>query len=130
MAYELSWLLDKRIIHLRTFGVLSTEEYRSSAGEILESFDNGIAPVHVIVDHLDVEKIEFDPKLVKELIFAETHANGGWTILVSASKLAKFSLSMITQLNKVPMNTCDTVQQALVTLQRVDQTLPDLTPAL
>lgn len=124
MSYELSWLLDKRIIHLRAFDVLTTEEYRAAATELLTLFDEGIAPVHIVVDHLDVQEIKFSPGIIKELIFPEQHSNSGWTILVSASKMAAFSINMIVQLNKIPMKTCNTIEEALSILQRMDQSLP------
>lgn len=123
MPYELSWLLDKRVIHLRAFDILTAQEYETSADELLSMFDDGIAPVHVVVDHLDVDEIKLSPTLVKDLIFPNQHEASGWTILVAASKLATFSISMITQLNNVSIRTCDTLEEAMETLQRVDNSI-------
>lgn len=123
MPYELSWLLDKRIIHLRAFDILTAQEYQSAADELLLMFSDGIAPVHVIVDHLDVQEIKLSPTILKELIFPNQHEASGWTILVSPSKLATFSISMITQLNKVAIRTCDSLEEAMSILQRVDQSI-------
>ncbi len=63
MAFELSWLLEGRVLYARLYGTV-TEQDDDAADWLVEAFlnqSNGL-PVHVVTDTTGIEQIQSDIK--------------------------------------------------------------------
>ena len=88
MAFEISWLVEKRVVHVRIYGNIDIEETRQQREAIKVFCLDGISPVHVIVDTREVKKIPMSPSQMKEMKPDSTRRKG-WTLIITNSAVIR-----------------------------------------
>ena len=125
MPYQISWQVEKRVLMVKLFGVLIEQE-SNEVGEINTRYlQEGIAPVHIIVDTNDLEKFPVNLRQNAQYMAYLSSPSLGWVIVLGLSKnmLARFAVTVISQVVHFKLAQRTTVADALSYLQGQDSTL-------
>ena len=124
MPYRIQWYIEKRVILEEAFGNVTIEELVQFNAEVTALIANeGIAPVHVIVDLTKVEKY---PSSLREVLGTMRQKNPekvGWMMVVTESPIMRFVASTIFQIARLKLRTFSTLQQAKGFLAEMDETV-------
>lgn len=127
MPCEASWLVENRVIYIRSYGVVSVAEIQSTSIQTKQMMDSGTKFVHMIADSTDVERLTFNlTDLVRSIRGLPTSPNLGWSINVSPNMMYRFMASIISQIASSRQRVFTTLDEALAFLQSMDETLPSL----
>jgi hypothetical protein len=129
MSYDVSWLLENRVILTRFGQELADAELPAFNQVVVGYVERGAEPfVHHLVDCRQVEKLASIGAQRRDLKFP-TLPKYGWTVFVGIrNPLVRMSLSIAPQLFKIRFRHVNTPEEGLAFLQYVDSTLPDLKP--
>lgn len=125
MPYQIAWHLEKRILMVKMFGLLTDEE-SSEIGTInSQHLAEGIAPVHIIVDTTELEKFPTNLRQNSQFMAYLRTPSLGWVIVIGLTHnvLAKFAVSVISQVIKFRLSQRDSMSDALTFLEGYDSTL-------
>jgi hypothetical protein len=127
MPYEVTWLVDKRIIYFHTSGIATIDDVKAGNKKVMVMLDEGIPFVHLITDSTDVEKVQLGLNDLAS-VFRDMPASPklGWSIYISPKMLDRFFASVTTQLTKSRHREFNTLADAIAFLQSVDDTLPKI----
>jgi hypothetical protein len=128
MTYQITWLLENRILYVLNTGIGTAEDVVNSTREVKTLLEQSRPFVHMIVDG---QQEANDIKLGDLLTILRTSPaspNLGWFIYVSESKMNRFFGSMASQMTGAQTKAFATLAEALAFLQHVDQSLPDNIP--
>jgi hypothetical protein len=123
MPYTCYWYLDRRIIYNHLYGTVTLEEAAALEDENFQHFEEGIPPVHIIVDMADVKKLPTSISQLNRMLQRGRPPALGWIVLVGVNPLARLIGSMLCQVARVPFRTFDTLDDAVRFLQETDNTL-------
>jgi hypothetical protein len=125
MAGATRWFVDKRIVEIRLWGILTVDDIARVAQESQRMVREGTAPVHLISDLLAVEKF---PSLleVRSVSGRETVPGTGWQVIVVTNPVLRFFGSILMQLAGTNFHFVNTRQEAFAFLNGRDVTLPVL----
>ncbi len=126
MPYEISWLVDKRVLYTRMYGFVTSEELNAQNKDIGEYARHSELLLHTINDGISVTGTSMGLRDLQNTQFNDL-GNLGWAIYVSPSKMNRFFASVITQLSKKRGRQFSTLDEALKFLNEMDDTLPPLT---
>lgn len=87
---------------------------------------SGTAPVHILVDTLEITRVPVSLKAIKDLIAYTREPNLGYIIYISNNPFISFLNSTIAQFSKAKFITVKTLEEALVILPRIDTSLQEL----
>lgn len=125
MTYQVSWLLEKRIVYVLNTGVANAEDIVNSTQEAVTLLDSGNPPVHMIV-HTQTDRNDISlGDLLTIIRNSPSSKNIGWAVLVSESKMSRFFGSMASQIGGAQTKTFSTMPEAIDFLKRADITLPE-----
>ncbi|MBE2268158.1 MAG: hypothetical protein IAE80_07975 [Anaerolinea sp.] len=125
MPVAVNWMLDKRVMYFRSYGKVSLAEVDTVVAAQMQLYEEGIAPVHAIIDirptTLNIQGLQ----QLREHGNAPLHPSTGWIVMLQTNnKLATFAVSLIIQLNGAPhFRTVHTLDEAVAFLNHNDQTL-------
>lgn len=126
MPVEVSWLYPKRVIKIRHYGKVTSEQLVVSIAESIKLTEEGDKPVHTYLDSTDVEgKPEFSISDLKALI-PKIIEGTGWTVAVQPRVLDRFFSSLGMQLAGARYRFVNTEQEAITFLLEQDPTLLDV----
>jgi len=98
MPVEVSWLYPKRVIKIRHYGKITSEQLVASIAEAVRLTEEGDKPVHSFLDSTEVEgKPEFSIGDLKHLI-PRVIEGTGWTVAVQPRVVDRFFASLGMQL--------------------------------
>ena len=124
MPYRIQWYVEGRVILEEAFGDVTVEELIRFNAEVTTLIvDQGIAPVHVIVDLTKVEKY---PSSLREVLgtMRQKHPEKvGWMLVVTESPIMRFVASTVFQIARLKLRTFATLQQAKGFLAEIDETV-------
>lgn len=127
MAYDVTWLVDMRVIYFQPRGVVSMDKLREANDKIRALTEEGIPFVHVIADASKIEKINFNLNdLTKLFRGMEASTKLGWSVYISPKMLDRFFASVTTQMTTARHREFATLAEAIAFVQSVDDTLPPL----
>ncbi|MBA3869957.1 MAG: hypothetical protein H0X30_12490 [Anaerolineae bacterium] len=129
MSYELSWIIPSRVLLIELEGTVPTDEMIRLNSESLAHVDAGQAPVHILIDATNLNNTPVNLHELSELSKTMHHEGIGWLILINPAKMVSFATSILSKLLQKKMKSADSIQEALMLLERVDQTL-DAQPTL
>src|SRR5690349_20430723 len=113
MPYKIEWYVEGRVILEEAYGDVTVEELVSFNAEVTSLIANeGIAPVHVIVD---LSKVEKYPSSLREVLGTMRQKNPekvGWMLIVTESPIMRFIASTIFQIARLRLRTFSTLAQA------------------
>jgi hypothetical protein len=123
MPYTCYWYLDRRIIYNHLRGIVTVEEAAALEDENFAHFEEGVPPVHIIVDVSDVEKLPTNISQLNRMLQRGRPPSLGWIVMVGMNALGRVIGSLLCQAARVPFRTFDTLDEAVRFLQEADNTL-------
>lgn len=112
MSYAIKWYVDKQVIYIKLSGVVTTQEVTLLNRQTVEHVQQGIQPVHVIIDTLEVEAYPENLRWVMELMRNNRFSPTGWNVIVQKHKAIRLLGSTILSILGVPYHTCATLDEA------------------
>jgi hypothetical protein len=124
MPYEFNWCIPSRVICQRIYGRHSLPEIRQANGQALEFISEGVPPVHIIADILDMTSF---PTPISTLLDSATvllHVNFGWLVVVSRPNMV-ITAALAVFRRTLPMNVTivASLEEAIAFLYEQDETL-------
>jgi len=125
MTYQISWHLEKRILMVKMFGILTDEESTEISAINSRHLQEGTAPVHIIVDTTGLEKFPTNLRQNSQFMAYLRSPSLGWVIVIGLANnvLAKFAVSVISQVIHFQLSQRDSIADALRFLEGHDSTL-------
>ncbi|MCI0711186.1 MAG: hypothetical protein L0154_13595 [Chloroflexi bacterium] len=127
MAYEISWLIEKRLILITFIGVLSKEDLYAVSEAAFKMAESGTAPVHSITDGTSLTSIEIGIDDLRKIMENRSYKSG-WSVTVTPGRMERFLASIANQLFRMKSRHFATYEEAITFLQAVDTTLPEISP--
>jgi hypothetical protein len=130
MPYNISWLVEGRVILAELTGEVSVEEFRSYDRTMCKHLDDAAAPqAHYLVNTSQLESVP-DLNDTKEFAFLK-HPHLGWTAAVGTfDPLVRLVGNLMSKVYKMRTRELKSLEEAFDFLQQADTTLPDLRAAL
>lgn len=125
MPSKAFWLVEKHLIMLENSGAITADDLISVDKEICAMMDTSDKPaVHIIVDARNFVSI---PK-IREMtnIKLISHDKLGWVVPTKANPFVKMLIAIMTVTTRNRVRHCNTIEDGLVFLMSVDDTLPTL----
>jgi hypothetical protein len=125
MPFEVSWLVDQRVVYVRTYGEMTMSEMQESSVQSRKLCEEGIPFVYVISDATDLVKVQV--KLQDVLAFfrgAKVIDKVGWSVFVGATSVERFFFAIISQFNNNNHRTFSKLEDAVAFIQSADDGLP------
>ena len=126
MPCEVSWYHPEKIVYFRVFDVLTVEQLAQASAIIGDNVMTGAAPVHLIVDVVNMKSIPTNVLEIKKLNEYLGDERMGWLIVVGANHLVTMIATVISQLAKTRYRNFKSLEPALMFLASQDETLGDL----
>lgn len=128
MYQGLNWLKEQRVAVVHFDGNLTIEEIESYDHEVQQMLDQSSDKVHVIADLTKVTQFPVNMMRVREVLTYHKHARLGWHVLVNErpNPLMNFFATAISNVAGLKVQHARTLEEAAVTLARVDMTLGEL----
>ena len=125
MPYQIEWLLEKRVLHVKLFGILADEDSAQIGVINSRHLQEGTAPVHILVDITGLDKFPISLRQNSQYMDYLKSPALGWVIVVGLSNnmLAKFAVSVISQVIKFHLAQRDSLPDALAYLASHDPSL-------
>jgi len=124
MPYRIEWYIEGRVVFEEAYGDVTVDELVRFNAEVTALINNeGIAPVHVIVD---LSKVEKYPSSLREVLGTMRQKNPdkvGWMLIVTESPILRFVASTIFQIAHLKLRTFSNLQQAKGFLAEMDDTV-------
>lgn len=122
MAYEIKWHIEDRVIYIRMYDHVSTDDLDFVREEIIRWLDNSKHPIHLISDNTAV--LSF-PVAISALLKSATkkHPNLGISVQVNNGVLARYVVQLIYQVLGARVYMCDKVEEAFEILKKYDPSL-------
>jgi hypothetical protein len=125
MPYKVSWLVDKRVIYTRLYGLVTSEELSAQKEQMDPLIQSSDQLLYIITDGSDTTGTSMGLRDLQKTQFADA-ANLGWAVYISPKKMDRFFASVITQLLKKRSREFATLEEGIRFLQSVDETLPPI----
>ncbi|MEM9952889.1 MAG: hypothetical protein AAF846_14890 [Chloroflexota bacterium] len=123
MGWSVSWSIPQRIYVVKIEGEITEADFIAGCEKSTEFVREGIAPVHCIIDakfatipHVNIAK-------AREIAQVFNEPKLGWVLMISANPIVRMVGSILSQLSNKRCKFVNTVDEALVLLQRDDLTL-------
>ncbi|MCI0710426.1 MAG: hypothetical protein L0154_09720 [Chloroflexi bacterium] len=130
MAYQVSWLVPQRVIFVRVTATLTRDDIVAMNQDYFHLLDEGVAPVHMLVDANQLDKLDIKVKDIPSLLMQDD-ARFGWNFIVTPNRFIGFLSNLAAHLTGSKYKTMDKLDEALQVLVRLDSSLPqDLQPYL
>ena len=127
MAYELFWVVEKRVLMARFHGSINAEGIQAFIAEQHAMIAEGIPLVHHINDTTDTGKIEVNLQTMQALMKSfKMPAGLGWHIEVNPNPVNRMVSGIALQFAKARYRVVPTVDEAIAFLQANDESLPQL----
>ncbi len=123
MAFELSWVIPSRVLLIEVEGVIPTDELLRLVAEVHTHVDAGQAPVHMLIDATNLINRPINLQELSQLSKSMNHESIGWSVMVKPAKMIWFATSILSKLMQKKMKSAESIEDALIILQRVDFTL-------
>jgi len=125
MPYEISWLVEKRVLYTRMYGYVTGEDLRNNNADMATYVLESEQLLHTVTDATETTGTDMGLRDLQNTQFTSVE-NLGWGIYISPSKMNRFFASVITQLSKKRGRQFATLDEALKFLNEMDDTLPPL----
>lgn len=123
MPHEISWYQEKRIILNRLIGSLDLETGTKASEATSQFLNEGIAPVHLIVDMTELKSFPTNITKVNTMNQYLKNPALGWVIVVGGNTLSQFLVNVLSQVIRFRVAQRPTLQQAVDFLRAQDQSL-------
>jgi len=130
MPYEMTWLVDKRVLYIVLTGELSADELRELVAQSRDMTDAGIKPIHAIADATRSHAL---PKHINSILkeFKQvTPQDTGFTVIIANNALTRFFAQTLLKIMRLEVRFAPNIEESLNILHRVDQTIPITLPQI
>lgn len=135
MPYQVSWLLENRIMLIQHIGLVTTAEMQEVLKESFEMRDRANAAlgptgplVHTITDATQLDKYNVSTAESQKMAKALRQQRVGWAIFVSPNRIISFLAGVGHQMAGVRYRAFDSMDKAITFLRTHDDTLADFAP--
>jgi hypothetical protein len=125
MAFDISWLIDKRVAYMRMIGNIEIEEIKQMSEAFRIYRDEGIAPVHIIVDTREMTKMPMSFDKIKDAS-AGREQTKGWTVILTKSSVTRFVATLVTATISLQYRFMESPEAALTYLSQLSPELKEL----
>ena len=126
MPAEVSWLYPKRVIKIRHYGKITSEQIVTSITETFKLTAEGDKPVHTFLDSTGVEgKPEFSIGDLKNMV-PKVIEGAGWTVALQPRVLDRFFSALGMQIAGARYHFVNNQEEAIAFLLEQDPTLHDV----
>ena len=98
MPYQITWLIDERVLHFHLEGELNPDMLREMVQESRDMANLGKNPVHAIVDATRAESIPKHIQTVLQEYKNQKPESSGFTVLIATSSVTRFFAQMLFKL--------------------------------
>jgi hypothetical protein len=112
MGFSITWHIEKRVIDLKVFGVITSEEIIALNLQVMDFIEAGSHPVHIIIDTLDVTEYPTNLRWVFRMLRNNPVPPTGWNILVQNNPTVRVLAGTILSVLPVPLHICTTLEEA------------------
>lgn len=122
MQFELSWLIEKRVILARVSGVVDLygmQRYLDARGELLAQ---GEPPVHIITDAAQVVGFPKDVRQMSRLI-SQTGVPSGWIVTFGMKSFLVPQVNLVARITHSPFHFANDLAETLRFLKSKDPSL-------
>ena len=126
MTYEISWYIPNRVMLIKVSGNIDLEEFECLHNEAFEYVSQSHFKVHAIADLSEFKAIPTNIRLLFSASNTEKDHKQGMTVLVQPKMPAmiRFVASLIMQTLRLEYRVCETMEDAMKILHRVDLEIP------
>jgi len=133
MAVELSWYVPNEVLYIRYGENVIKDDLLESYQSIATYAKEAGKPIHVIMDSLLVQRMDFSLKELKELLKDFNPANIGWGINITSadpmsSRASSFMLAILNQSLNIRSRTYKSLAESHDFLIELDQALESKLP--
>jgi hypothetical protein len=125
MPYEVSWLVEKRVVYTRIYGFVTGDELQAQNRELEGYVHASEQLLYIITDATDTTGTNMGLRDLQKTQFADT-PNLGWSVYISPKKMDRFFASVITQLWKKRSREFATLEEGIRFVQSIDESLPTI----
>ena len=126
MPIDISWYVSSRIIHLHVYDVADIEQIEQLASVAGNYLQDGIAPIHVLLDDSTAQPPPLSLKQLKmalPLKLSDTEKLGWVVGIGEVNIIAKMVLPMLMNMLGIKYVRVATIDEALALLQKQDKSL-------
>ena len=125
MPYNISWYIKERVILIQINGKIAIDEFEQLHNESFDYVMQSQFKVHAIADLSQFEAIPTNLRMLSSATSKEKNHNQGMTVLVMPKmpSIIRFLASIIMQTLRLEYRVCETTDEAINILQRVDTEL-------
>lgn len=124
MPHTIEWYLPKRIVFMYVEGNFTLENFSDVSNGLIELFDEGEAPIYLLVDDSQVEKIPIKLRHIQTQFEFMRHPSLGWIVSIGdANPLLNYIIPMVTKIIGIKFVRYKTMEEALNFIKKQDQTI-------
>jgi hypothetical protein len=123
-SYEVQWLIEKRVVFYKASGAYDPDGMQEAASAVAEHVEQGIAPVHLIIDLTDLSSPGIDFRAtIKAIATIRNPARDGCIFMISSSPVMRFFGVAAANMLRVNFRLVATLTEALQALLNFDASL-------
>jgi len=123
MSYHISWVIPNRVLVIKLYGKPSLEIIGECTRAAEKAVDQGIGPVHAVVDLSELEKVPHDLRALMSEIKQPKRDKSGATIVIASNPIFRFLANTLLQLTGSETRFADSLDESIVILGRIDPTI-------
>lgn len=128
MPYTVSWYIENRVLLITISGRVTLEDLQALHNDSYQHVLQSSNRVHAIADLSAFEGIPTKLSGLSSVVNKEKHPNQGMTVLVlpNLNVIFRFVGGLILQTLRLEYRVCQTMDEAVDILQRVDTDIPTM----
>lgn len=123
MAYLIQWHIPQRVLQIKLSGEVSLQDMVKMIDETHTYVNSGQAPVHILIDATDYANTPVNFQEISKIAPTMGNPNTGWWVLINPGKMMWFTSTILSKLLGVKIKTSNSLEEALLILERVDLSL-------
>lgn len=124
MSYTVSWLIENRVIQVKNEGILTLEDLRAEDREVQAFLESGTAPIHIISDNTQLDRIPQGISAMKETLEGLRHPNIAWVVNIQSSNhIIRYLATVIARIMGVHFTQVSTMDEAIAFICKHDATV-------
>lgn len=125
MGYSIGWVVEKRVLYSRVWGVHSAEDIVSSDTELLRLKQEGIPLIHLIMDARDMVTMPTSLGNIQSSLKTIRDPAFGWVVPIGTTNpVTKFMGIMIAKMFRLRFRRVETLEESIAFLKEIDATIP------
>ncbi len=123
MGFRINWYIEKRVMHLTFFEVVTERDLIQAIQQSTEYVEAGTTPVYNIIDTLDIREFPTNLRWILQVMRKNKAGLMGWNIIVTNNRTIQFLGTTFLRLLNVPIHTCASFADSEAFLRQADPSL-------